>query len=170
MSHLQTKAIIEIFNGNPYIHITKAQVTSIKDNWKKPIPVLVKINGKPTPPWHINLMPMGNGDFYLYLHNDIRKTSETKVGDTVTVDVSFDTKYKNGPMHPMPIWFKTPLNKSPKAKKAWGELTPSRQKEILRYMSWLKSDEAKERNVKKAIYVLEGNEDRYMARTWKNGK
>ncbi len=59
---------------------------------------------------------------------------------------------------------------NPKAKQAWDALTPSRQKEILRYFSWLKSDEARTRNVEKALSVLSGQEDRFMARTWKRGK
>jgi len=36
------------------------------------MPVLIKINNKPNPPWKINMIPAGNGDFYLYLHGDVR--------------------------------------------------------------------------------------------------
>jgi hypothetical protein len=51
----------------------------------------------------------------------------------------------------------------------WDALIPSRQKEILRYFSWLKSDDAKQRNLEKAMHVLSGNEGRFMARPWKGG-
>jgi hypothetical protein len=167
---LRFTATIEIYQANPYVLVSKERATALRKGWKKPMPVLVQINGRPTPPWKINMMPIGDGSFYLYLHGDVRKASNTKVGDEVQVDVSFDKDYKNGPMHPMPAWFKQPLEANPKAKAAWDALIPSRQKEILRYFSSLKSDEARERNVQKALRVLSGREDRFMARTWKNGK
>lgn len=163
-------AKIEIYNGNPYVLVSTERATSLQKDWHKPMPVLVQINGQPDPAWRINMMPIGDGSFYLYLHGDVRKASDTKVGDTVQVDVVFDKAYKNGPMHPMPDWFEAALAKNPEAKENWEALTPSRQKEILRYFSWLKSDEAKERNLTKAMHVLSGHSGRFMARSWKDGK
>jgi hypothetical protein len=69
-------------------------------------------------------------------------------------------------MHPMPAWFRIPLSKNRKAWNAWTALIPSRQKEILRYLSWLKSKDARQRNVKRALSVLTGKKERYMARSW----
>jgi hypothetical protein len=91
---------------------------------------------------------------YLYLHGYVRKASGTQVGDRVDAEVSFDSAYRNGPMHPMPAWFRAPLHKQPKARAAWDALIPSRQKEILRYFSWLKSPEARARNLQRALHVL----------------
>jgi hypothetical protein len=170
MPALRFKAKIDIYNGNPYVLVSKERAVSLKPGWRKPMPVLVQINGEPAPPWRINLMPMGDGRFYLYLHGDVRKASGTKVGDEVAVDISFDTGYKNGPMHPMPDWFRTPLEENPEAKEAWDALTPSRKKEILRYFSWLKSEEARERNVEKALQGLSGHDGRFMGRSWKDGR
>lgn len=167
---LDFRSKIEIYNGNPYVLISKKRAIALQHGWKKPMPVLVQINGKPHKPWRINAMPIGDGSFYLYLHGDVRKASKTNVGDVVDVQVVFDTKYKNGPMHPMPSWFQIPLSKNPGAQKAWDPLIPSRKKEILRYFSWLKSEEARGRNVKKALHVLSGNEGRFMARSWRDGK
>ncbi len=116
------------------------------------------------------MMPVGNGDFYLYLHGDVRKASHTKVGDTVTVDISFDEEYRNGPMHPMPVWFLDALEKHPEARKNWEALIPSRQKEILRYFSWLKTQETIDRNLAQALHVLSGQPGRFMARSWNKGK
>ncbi len=134
------------------------------------MPVVVQINGKPEPAWHINMMPVGDGSFYLYLHGEVRKASKTKVGDMVTVSVSFDADYKNGPMHPMPSWFRSALAKNRPARKAWDQLIPSRKKEMLRYFAQLKSDEARTRNLEKAIRVLSGHKERFMARSWVDGK
>lgn len=163
-------AKIEIYNGNPYVLVNKQRAQKLYKDWKKSMPVFVQINGKPDPAWRINMMPIGDGSFYLYLHGDVRKASKTGVGDKVTVDVAFDTTYKNGPMHPMPDWFQQSLEQHPIAKHNWEALIPSRQKEILRYFSWLKSEEAKARNLTKAIHVLSGSKGRFMARSWKGGK
>lgn len=161
---------IHIRDANPYISITVEQAQILHTNWKKPMPVLIRVNGEPKNWWHINMMPTGDGSFYLYLHGDVRKASKTKVGDIISVEVAFDADYKNGPMHPMPDWFEAALDKNKTAKKNWDLLIPSRQKEILRYFSWLKSEEAIQRNLARAISVLSGSPDRFMARSWKDGK
>jgi len=166
MPTLRFQSLIKIRGANPYILVSAARARRIKSEWRKPLPVLVQINGQPKTPWRINMMPTGSGEFYLYLHGDVRKASRTKVGDKVNVSISFDAAYKNGPMHPMPDWFRIPLTRHAKAKKAWDALIPSRQKEILRYFSWLKSEEARTRNVERALHVLSGRKGRFMARSW----
>jgi len=37
---------------------------------------------------------------------------------------------------------------------------------ILRYLSWLKSDDARTRNVARAMPVLSGKKGRFLARSW----
>jgi hypothetical protein len=163
-------ALIKIHDGNPYVLISKTRATALQPGWRKPLPVLVRINGQPKTAWRINLMPMGDGRFYLYLHGIVRKASKTQVGDRVEVEVAFDPSYRSGPMHPMPAWFRTPLNQNPQAKKAWDALIPSRKKEVLRYFSRLKSPEARQRNLERALRVLSGKRERFMARTWSEGR
>jgi Domain of unknown function (DUF1905)/Bacteriocin-protection, YdeI or OmpD-Associated len=163
----QFRGRMKIFNGNPYVHVSASRARGIKPGWQTPMPVLVRVNGEPKlKPWRINLMPMGTGAFYLYLHGDVRRASNTRVGDMVRVDIQFDSAYRNGPMHPMPSWFRISLSKNRKAAAAWRALIPSRKKEILRYLSWLKSPEARARNVARALHVLSGKPGRYMARSW----
>lgn len=145
---------IEIIGINPYVRVSAARARALKPDWKRPLPVLVRVNGEPSKkPWRINMMPMGNGAFYLYLHGSVRTASNTKVGDRVQVEVEFDAAYRGGPA-PMPAWFRAPLTKNVKAMRAWKALTPSRQKEILRYLLNLKSAEARARNLKKAVRLL----------------
>jgi hypothetical protein len=50
-------------------------------------------------------MPVGDGDFFLYLHGHVRKASGTSVGDVASITLAFDDEYKAGPAHPMPPWF-----------------------------------------------------------------
>lgn len=103
---MRFKAVMEIYNGNPYILMSAKRANALKKGWKKPMPVIVKINGKPKEGWKINMMPRGDGSFYLYLHGYVREASKTGVGDKVDVDVVFDEDYRSGPIHEMPVWFR----------------------------------------------------------------
>jgi hypothetical protein len=166
MSSLRFRSLIEINNINPYVLVSAKRAARLQKGWRKPLPVRVRVNGKPEKPWRINLMPVGDGSFYLYLHGDVRKASSTKVGEAVTVELELDDEYRSGPAHPMPLWFSDSLNRNRSAKQAWSELIPSRQKEILRYFSWLKTVEAQKRNVQRAIHVLSGGKGRFLGRSW----
>ena len=103
---------------------------------------------------------------YLYLHGSVRKASGTNVGDVVSVTLAFDDDYAGGPAHLMPAWFGHALDRNPDAQAGWNRLTPSRQKEILRYFAGLKSAAAQERNLRGALHVLAGGQARFMARDW----
>jgi hypothetical protein len=170
MPPLRFTALMKIHGVNPYVLVSAKRASQLKPDWRKPMPVLVKINRKPEKSWRINMMPVGDGSFRLYLHGGVRKASNTGVGDRVRVEVSFDTKYRGGPMHPMPAWFRTALAKNPTAKENWDGLTPSRKKEVLRYFASLKSREARERNLTRGLQALSGEPTRFMARSWSGGK
>jgi hypothetical protein len=159
-------AIIQIDKINPFVLVAAGRAKRLKSGWKKPMPVLVQVNGEPNPSWRINMMPVGDGSFYLYLHGAVRKASATKVGDRVEISVTFDESYRGGPVHRMPSEFVQRLSSEPKAQAAWDKLPPSRKKEILRYLAALKSDEARARNVARAIRVLSGSRERFLARDW----
>jgi hypothetical protein len=124
------------------------------------------VNGQPEKPWRINLMPIGDGSFYLYLHGDVRKASGTKVGDVVSVTLEFDDEYRSGRAQPLPSWFSEALERDRSAKRAWNELVPSRQKEVVRYFSRLKTPAAQMRNLQRAMHVLSGGKGRFMGRSW----
>jgi hypothetical protein len=184
MSTLRFTAVMKIFGVNPYVLVSAKRASKLKPGWRRPMPVLVMINGKPEKPRstpslgsvaqgrlrRINMMPVGDGSFRLYLHGGVRKASNTGVGDRVRVEVRFDAKYRGGPMHPMPAWFQTALAKNPTAKENWDALIPSRKKEVLRYFAALKSPEARERNLTRALQALSGGPTRFMARSWSRGK
>src|SRR5215469_14528694 len=104
MSSVRFRSVIEINKINPYVLVSARNVARIRKGWRKPLPVRVRLNGKPGKAWRINLMPIGEGSFYLYLHGDIRKASDTKVGDAVTVELEFDEEYRSGPAHPILAW------------------------------------------------------------------
>lgn len=166
MADISLSATIEKRGINPYVRVSAELATRLRKNWRKPLPVLVQVNGKPAPPWRINMMPVGDGSFYLYLNSEVLKASKAKVGDVVDVELGFDEAYRSGPVDPMSDGFREALDKNQRARQAWSELTPSLQKEILRYMGRLKSVEAQERNIQLAIHVLSGGKGRFLARAW----
>jgi hypothetical protein len=158
---IRMRSRIAINGVNPYVPVTAADAKRLKPNWRRPLPVRIKVNGQPNPPWRINLMPMGDGGFYLYLHGSVRKASGTGVGDVIEVQIQFDDQYCAGPQPSMADWFETALRSNAAADAGWKQLTPSRQKEIARYLSALKSEAARQRNLRKVLNMLaEGRADR----------
>ena len=163
---LRFRSRIEINGINPFVAVDASCAARLKPGWRKPLPVQIRINGKPDTPWRINLMPRGDGSFYLYLHEQVRSASGTKLGDLVDVEIGFDKDYRPGPAHPMPEWLSAVLDRDDRAKRGWNALIPSRKKEILRYFAQLKSGEAQLRNRARLLHVIAGGRDRFMARDW----
>jgi hypothetical protein len=50
----------------------KTIAAQLKKNWRKPLPVSVRINQRPSRPWRIKLMPTGDSSFYLDLQESVR--------------------------------------------------------------------------------------------------
>jgi hypothetical protein len=169
MSTLVITAVIQLRGVNPYVPVTIEQVMMLRENWRRAMPVVATITGATEKSWRTNLMPEGDGAFRLYLHGAMRKSAQVDVGDIVTIGLDFDLAYRNGPMHPMPDWFRSELERDPVATVNWDALTPSRQKEVLRYFAALKSETARERNVARAIAALTGSTVRFMGRDWVDG-
>lgn len=71
MTNLKFTARIEIVGVNPFVLVAR-RASKLKPGWRKAMPVLVRVNGKPEQPWSINMMPVGDGSFRLYLHGTVR--------------------------------------------------------------------------------------------------
>ena len=166
MREIEFRATIELRGSNPYILVSAEQAAALAPGWRRPMPVLVQLNGGPTPPWRINMMPAGDGSFYLYLDGEVRKASGTDLDDIVEVSIVFDCAYRPGPQHDMLPEFASRLDGDRLASARWEGLPPSLKKEILRYLANLKSDAARQRNIERAIRVLGGAKERFMARAW----
>ena len=170
MKSVRFRGMVRIRGINPYILVRAVQAAALKPGWRKPLPVLLRINGKPPDACRTNLMPDGKGSFYLYLNGPVRAAAGVSVRDTVRVELEFDRSYRNGPLHPMPRRLKEALRQNSVAERNWNALPPSRKKEVLRYFAGLQSDDTRARNVVRAIRVLSGETGRFMARTWSNGR
>jgi len=137
---------------NPYVLLPQPVLDSIfkqagKD--KGAIPVRGTLNGNA----FTQTLVKYSGKWRLYLNTPMRKAAGIDVGDTANVKIEFDPAPRIIPMHPK---LQQALAKNKKAKEAFEELTPSRQKEILRYIGFLKSEESVMTNVEKVIQNLLG--------------
>ena len=150
---------IRIININPYVTPPLAVLRTI---WKQagketgPIQVKGKLNGFP---FLQNLLRY-EGAWRLYLNTPMRKSSGLGVGDVAHVEIEYDPKPRIVPMIPS---FKKALSKSHKAAQAFDKLTPSRRKEILRYLANLKTDESRKRNIDIVIRYLSGQKGKHLA-------
>lgn len=167
-------AKIAIIIGNPYVRPPDDVLESIfKQAGKRtsPIPIKGTINGAA---FQQSLVRYA-GDWRLYVNIIMAKVANIpyakSISEIVGQEASFAITYNPKPLeYTMVPFLKKALNENPTAKANWDKLIPSRQKEVLRYFSWLKSEEAKERNLNKLMSALTTKEERFMARTWKDGK
>ena len=97
-----------------------------------------------------------SGKWRLYLNTPMRKAAGKDVDDIIDIKIDFDAEERLTPMHAK---FESALNKNKKAKDVFNKLPPSRQKEILRYLNNLKTEESLTRNIDRAVDFLIGKEN-----------
>ncbi|MBI1779971.1 MAG: YdeI/OmpD-associated family protein [Sphingobacteriales bacterium] len=144
------KATIEIIGVNPYVLLPETVLNNLfkeagKD--KGPIPVKGIIEGHA----YVQTLVKYRGKWRLYINGPMIKTAKKDVGDTVNMTVEFDAAERTHTIHPK---LAKALLKNKEAKKVFEKLSPYKQKEIIRYINHLKSKEAVERNIKRAISFL----------------
>lgn len=113
------------------------------------VPVAGKLNGKP---FLANLVPTGEGRHRLFINGEMRERARVDVGSRITVVLRVDSRPRKVPM---PKELVRALRSNRDVNAAWGLLTPSRQKEILRYLNFAKQPETLQRNVKRVIALLQ---------------
>ncbi|HEX6848699.1 MAG TPA: YdeI/OmpD-associated family protein [Chitinophagaceae bacterium] len=80
-----------------------------------------------------------------------RKAAGKDVVDIIEIQIDFDAKPRTIPIHPK---MEKAFKENKEAKLAFDKLSPSRQKEILRYINSLKSEESVDKDVQRAIAHL----------------
>ncbi len=133
---------------NPCVDVP--QEVSLTFAKKGYIPVKGALNGFPI---RATLVPKGGGRHRLFLNGEMRMRANVSVGDMVKLDLEMDTQPRN---IPMPAEFALALEKNEAARTAFERLPPSRKKEILAYLNWVKQPETLKRNIKKVIAGLKG--------------
>lgn len=147
-------AEIQIIGVNPFVFLPDTVLDSIfkeasKDKGK--IPVKMKIDGHE----FIQTLIKYSGHWRLYLNTPMRKTAKKEVGDTANFEIAFDPEERVIPMHPKLI---NALRDNPEAQRIFDSLRPSLQLEIVRYLSFLKTEESIDKNVLRAVNFLLGKE------------
>lgn len=145
-------AKILIIGINPYVGLPENVLNSLfkqAGKTKGPIPVRGTLNGKR----FTQTLVKYQGAWRLYLNTQMRQDAGIDVGDDATVEIEFDPEPRIVPVHPK---FAHALAKNKEAKAAFEKLAPSRQKEILRYLNSMKTEESLVRNIEKVIQYLSG--------------
>lgn len=94
----------------------------------------------------------------LYLDTWMRRTAGVGVGDRVRVTLKPDHGSRELAMSPV---LREALSGNEQAKASWKLLAPSRRREVLGYLNFLKTPAAIERNVQKTIAGLVAKKDRH---------
>ncbi|CAM4279205.1 YdeI/OmpD-associated family protein [Flavobacterium terrigena] len=147
-------AILKIIGINPYVSVPEtilSDIFIIADKNKGPIPIFGTINDKP----YLQTLVKYAGEWRLYINTTMLHNSPKKIGETIKITIAFDPKERIIEMHSL---LKKALEENPEANAVFEKLPPSRKKEIIRYISFLKSEEKIIMNVQKAINFLLGNE------------
>lgn len=147
------KAVIEIIGINPFVFVPEkilAAVLQKAEKEKGPIPIKGIINKNP----YKQTLVKYAGHWRLYINTVMLKDSPKRIGETVAISIEFDPAERKLPMHP---GLAKALAKNKMAKTNFTQLPASRQQEIIRYISNLKTPESLERNIAKAINFLSGN-------------
>ena len=124
-----------------------AEIFQKADKSKGPIPVRGKLNGVEFSQTLVKF----RGAWRLYINAPMLKDSGLKVGDIANIDLEYDPRQRDVAM---PNALVNAFGRDRSAREAFDRLTPSRQKEILRYVGSLKTREAVVRNVERVIRQL----------------
>ena len=148
------KAAINIIGINPFVFVPAEILTAIFEKAGKNrgyIPIRGTINGKE----FRQTLVKYSGDWRLYINTVMLRDSPKRIGETIAVSAGFDPADRTIEPHPKLL---KALNETPEALKTFTNLPPSRQKEIVRYISLLKTEDSVDRNVSRAVQFLLGKE------------
>ena len=148
------KAEIKIIGINPFVFVPEEALNYIfhqSGKNKGQLPIKMKIDGHEFKQTLVKYA----GDWRLYLNTPMRKAAGKDIGDTATFEIEFDTEERTISINPKLV---QALAENKQAKDIFDGLAPYLQKEIIRYIANLKTEESIDRNVKKAIQFLLGKE------------
>jgi Bacteriocin-protection, YdeI or OmpD-Associated/Domain of unknown function (DUF1905) len=148
------RAKIEIIGVNPFVFVPSDILQNLfkqsgKDNGH--IPIDGTINGV----YYKQTLVKYSGEWRLYINTSMLKNSPKRIGETVEITVKFDPISRE--IEP-PEKFVIALAQNIEAKTIFDSLPASHKHEIVRYLAKIKSEEIREKNIKRAINFLLGKE------------
>ena len=137
---------------NPYVGVPEDVLDNIFRQARRtrgPIPIRGTVNGES----FTQTLVRYQGAWRLYINGIMRAAAGIDVGDDAHIRLEFDPTPRTEPLHPK---LAHALDSNKSAKAAFEKLTPSRQKEILRYLNSMKTEASLERNIDRVIKNLLG--------------
>jgi hypothetical protein len=148
------RATIELLGINPYVSLPAVHLKALlaaAGQETGAIPVRIELEGVS---FRQSLVKY-QGAWRLYLNTAMRRVAGKDVGERVLVLVEFDPVPRKEPMPPA---LRRALARNAVAKTAFAALSPSRKKEIQRYLNGAKTTATLARNVGKVVAYLCGEE------------
>lgn len=152
-------ATLKITGINPFVLVPEQVLADIfkqAGKEKGHIPVCGIVNGKE----YIQTLVKYKGEWTLYINTKMLKDSPKRIGEEIEIGIAFDPTDRTLTPHPKLV---KALNGDKTAKNVFDKLPPSRRKEIIRYISFLKTEESVTKNIIKAIGFLNGK-NRFIGR------
>ncbi len=146
------KARLDIIGINPFVFVPQSILLALfKESGRDRGHILVcgQINGKE----YLQTLLRYKGEWRLYINTVMLPNSPKRIGEIIEVTIAYDPRDRN--LQPHPDLIKA-LSQNKQAKTVFEALSPSLKKEIIRYISVLKTDESREKNIKQAIGFLLG--------------
>ena len=153
------KAKIGIIGINPFVYVPEKILAAIflrAGKEKGHIPVCGAVNRKP----YKQTLVRYSGEWRFYVNTTMLKDSPKRIGELIEVTIRHDPEERTIKPHPD---FAKALKANKEAKKVFERLPASRQKEILRYIAALKTEESVKKNIERAIGFLMGS-NRFVGR------
>lgn len=148
------QAEIAIIGVNPFVFVPDdilAEVFKQAGKRKGPIPISGTINGRP----YSQTLVKYSGEWRLYINTTMLKDSPKRIGEVIELTVNYDPASRD--VNP-PDDFLKALAENEAAKIVFDSLPASRKLEIGRYLARLKTQIILEKNIRRAINYLLGNE------------
>lgn len=156
---LQFKAEINIIGINPFVFVPDKVLEKIfkqAGKEKGSIPVKGTVNSNT---YRQTLVRYDNA-WRLYINTTMLKNSPKRIGEIIEITIAFDDESRDIAAPPL---FLKALKANKAANAVFKTLSPSLQKEIVRYLARLKTPESLEKNTTQAIRFLLG-EERFIGR------
>lgn len=150
--HKNFTAKIDILGINPFVYLPKDVLQAVfkqAGKSKSPIPVSGTVNGKS----YRQTLVKYAGEWRLYINLDMLDNSTKRIGEEIEILIEYDPKDRTIKANPKLM---EALNKNQEAKQIFDSLQPSLQQEIIRYISFLKTEKSIDNNINKAVNFLLG--------------
>lgn len=148
----QFEATLEIIGINPFVYVPEEilhYIFELAGKDKGQLPIYGMVNGSP----YKQTLVRYDGAWRLYVNTSMLKNSPKRIGERIKMTIDYDTSDRSIIAHPK---WTAALANNEQARNAFEDLSPSLQKEIIRYFTFLKTQESIDRNIERAINFLLG--------------